>query len=92
MKEGFMAFGADGGRLDYFPPRPPAAFDANAGGVGVDGSLKHYVTIMMKTDRSKPDYGRSTSRMFLFDEQTLLLERDVSDIIARAETIQIEAP
>jgi hypothetical protein len=89
MKEGFMSFGHDGRRVDYFPPSPPAAFNANTGGVAVDGGLKRFVTIMMKADRNKPDYGRSSARLFLFEGQTLLLERDVSDIIAKAETVEI---
>jgi hypothetical protein len=89
MKEGFMAFEQENKRVDYFPPSPPPAFNANIGGIDVDGDLKRFVTIMMKADPRKPDYGRSTARLFLFEGQALLLERDVSDITAKAVTVQI---
>lgn len=89
IKEGFMAFAPDGRRTDYFLPSAPATFDANTGGIAVDGGLTRFVTIMMKTDPSKPDYGRSSARLFLFEDQKLILERDVSDILAKAKTVQI---
>lgn len=89
MKYGYIAFRADGEREIYFPPAPPAAYDANTGGGGVDTAMKRYFAISMKADLSKPDAGRSTSRLFLYEGQTLVQERDVSDIVAKADTVQI---
>jgi hypothetical protein len=35
------------------------------------------------------DFGLTTSRLFLYEGQSLLLERDVTDIIMKAEKVVI---
>ena len=89
MMDGYIAFGPDDAREIFFPPALPAGYDSNTGGAGMDGAMKRYFNISMKADLSKPDAGRSTSRLFLYEGQTLLIERDVSDIVAKAETVHI---
>lgn len=89
MRYGYVAIGPQGKRQVYFMPGFADGYDGNVGGMGVDGALKRYFRIDIKTGDRTPETIHAKSRLFVYEGETLILGRDVSDILASAATVQI---
>lgn len=89
MREGFVALKSDGAPEVYYPPETPAAYHNYPGGFGVDGLMKRYFAIRMRPYPTPTDYGLTTSRLFVFEGDRMIVERDVTDIITKAEKVTI---
>jgi len=89
MKEGYIAYRRDGAPEIYYPPPHPERYASITGGWGVDGAMKRFFSIRMTPYPTPDDFGLTTSRLFLYEGQSLLLERDVTDIIMKAEKVVI---
>lgn len=89
MRYGYVAIGKAGEREVYFTPDFAPGYNGNTGGIGVDGALKRFFRIDVKMNRDNPESTLSTARLFLYEDQTLILQRDTADIIAKAETVQV---
>lgn len=89
MRYGYAAIGKAGEREIYFTPGFAEGYSGNTGGIGVDGALKRLFRIDVRMNPHAPETNLSTARLFLYEGQTLILQRDISDIMAKAATVQI---
>lgn len=89
MRYGFAAIGKAGEREVYFMPGFAEGYSGNVGGVGIDAGLKRFFRIDVRMNPDAPETNLSTARLFLYEDQSLILQRDVSDIIAKAEIVRI---
>lgn len=89
MREGFFTFRDDGTPEVLYPPETPAGYHNYPGGFGVDGGMKRYFAIRMRPYPKPGDYGLTTSRLFVFEGDRVIVDREVTDIIMAAERVTV---
>lgn len=94
-KRAYIAVKEDGTYETYFAPEPPGIFHwdkggGNTGGAAADSMLKRYFRIQQPYQKDQPSEERyQTSRLFVYEQQALVLERDVADILAKSTAVEI---
>jgi hypothetical protein len=89
VKMAYLGVAPDGTRTIYYPPELPAEWSNEPAGAGMAGNMTRYFKTAMKPYANGRDYGYESARLFVFDGEAMVVQRDIWDIIAKAMVVQV---